>query len=93
VAGPQHADWDVYRQDLRTGRTERVSTAADGSLGNGSSQEPFVDAAGRTVVFGSTSRNLVAGTDAPAAEDSQVFTTSVGRHRGDGDDRGENLND
>ncbi|WP_328958707.1 hypothetical protein [Kitasatospora purpeofusca] len=92
VAGPQHPDWDVYRQDLRTGRTERVSTTPDGSLGNGSSREPFVDAAGRAVVFGSTSRNLVAGTDAPAAEDPQVFTTSVGRHRGDGDDQGENEN-
>lgn len=92
VAYLQHADWDAYRQDLRTGRTERVSTAADGSLGNGSSREPFVDAAGRTVVFGSTSRNLVTGTGAPAAEDSQVFTTSVGRHRGDRDDRGGNEN-
>ncbi len=51
-----------------------------------------MDAGGRTVVFGSTSRNLVAGTGAPAAEDSQVFTTSVGRHRGDHNDRGENEN-
>ncbi|WP_380282641.1 TolB family protein [Kitasatospora purpeofusca] len=90
VAGPQHPGWDVYRQDLRTGRTERVSTAPDGSFGNGSSRAPFVDAAGRTVVFGSTSGNLVAGTDAPPTEDSQAFVAFAGRHRGHGDDLGEN---
>ncbi|MEV0188223.1 hypothetical protein AB0I39_06765 [Kitasatospora purpeofusca] len=92
VAGPQHAEWDIYRQDLRTGRTERVSTAADGSLGNGASNAPFVDAGGRTVVFGSTSRNLVTGPGAPAAEDSQAFAASVGHHRGGGDGRGEDDN-
>ncbi|MER5356293.1 hypothetical protein ABT093_38995 [Kitasatospora sp. NPDC002551] len=89
VSGPQHQGWDVYRQDLRTGRTERVSTAPDGSLGNGSSRAPFVDAAGRTVVFESTSGNLVAGTAAPESERSQVFARPTGRHHGDGDDRGE----
>ncbi|MFE7491939.1 TolB family protein, partial [Kitasatospora sp. NPDC057541] len=91
VPGPQHQGWDVYRQDLRTGRTERVSTAPDGSLGNGSSTAPFVDAAGRAVVFGSTSGNLVAGTDAPPTEDWQAFAAFVGRHRGGGgDSQGEN---
>ncbi|MFF7458496.1 TolB family protein [Kitasatospora sp. NPDC008115] len=96
VPGPQHADWDVYRQDLRTGRTERVSTAPDGSLGNGSSNAPFVSAAGRTVVFGSTSGNLVAGAGAPPTEGFQVFAKPVPRHlghgqgHGDGDDQGEN---
>ncbi|MFB6894091.1 TolB family protein [Kitasatospora sp. NPDC056327] len=89
VAGPQHAGWDVYRQDLRTGRTERVSTAPDGSLGDGDSREPFVDAAGRTVVFGSTSGNLVAGTSVPVTGNTQVFAKPTGP-RGDDDDQGGN---
>ncbi|MFE6051462.1 TolB family protein [Kitasatospora sp. NPDC056446] len=95
VAGPQHAGWDVYRHDLRTGRTERVSTAPDGSLGNGSSTDPFVDASGRTVVFGSTSGNLVAGTDAPAGEGSQVFAKPARHHHGNGqgNDQGQDQND
>ncbi|MFD4656471.1 TolB family protein [Kitasatospora sp. NPDC058444] len=88
VAGPQHPGWDVYRQDLRTGRTERVSTTPDGSLGNGWSNQPFVAASGRTVVFDSTSGNLVAGTDGPAAgEKFQVFAKPAGGHHGD--DRGD----
>ncbi|RKT19566.1 WD40 repeat protein [Streptomyces sp. 1114.5] len=91
VPGPQHPGWDVYRQDLRTGRTERVATAPDGSLGNGSSVDPFVDAHGRTVVFGSTSGNLVAGSAGPAAGDYQVFARNT-RHLGDdqGEDQDEN---
>ncbi|MFB7470308.1 TolB family protein [Kitasatospora sp. NPDC056184] len=93
VAGPQRPGWDVYRQDLRTGRTERVSTAPDGSFGNGDSREPFVAASGRAVAFASTSGNLVAGTDAPAAEGSQAFVSFLGRHRGGGDDQGENQDD
>ncbi|MBD0672661.1 TolB family protein [Streptomyces sp. CBMA156] len=93
VAGPQHPGWDVYRQDLRTGRTERVATAPDGSLGNGSSNEPFVSANGRTVVFGSTSGNLVAGTDVPAAEGYQVFAKPARSHHVGADDQGENEDD
>ncbi|MBV2153129.1 PD40 domain-containing protein [Kitasatospora sp. SUK 42] len=93
VPGPQHPDWDVYRQDLRTGRTERVATAPDGSPGNGSSVAPFVDASGDTVVFGSTSGNLVAGVNTPPVENSQVFAKPTGRHRGDGDDQGQNEDD
>ncbi|MEU9045322.1 MULTISPECIES: hypothetical protein [unclassified Kitasatospora] len=85
VAGPQHPGWDVYRQDLRTGRTERVATAPDGSFGDGSSVDPFVDAHGDTVVFGSTSGNLVTGTKGPATGGYQVFARPSGHH-GDGDD-------
>ncbi|GAA1401412.1 hypothetical protein GCM10009639_43670 [Kitasatospora putterlickiae] len=93
VPGPQRPGWDVYRQDLRTGRTERVSTAPDGSLGNGSSHAPFVSAKGRTVVFESTSGNLVAGTDAPPTEGSQVFAKPAAHHHGGADDQGENEDD
>ncbi|MEV7927039.1 hypothetical protein [Kitasatospora sp. NPDC088264] len=88
VAGPQHPGWDVYRHDLRTGRTERVATAADGSLGNGSSTDPVVDARGRTVVFSSTSGNLLAGPGGPASTDSQVFARATAHH-GHGDDQGD----
>ncbi|MFE3880837.1 hypothetical protein ACFXPX_41435 [Kitasatospora sp. NPDC059146] len=74
VPGAQHEHWDVYRYDLRTGRVERVSDAADGSLGNGDSTTPHVDAHGGTVLFESTSRNLVAGPSSPPAPaDHQVF--------------------
>ncbi|MFI5646179.1 TolB family protein [Kitasatospora sp. NPDC051705] len=92
VAGPQHAGWDVYRHDLRTGRTERVSTAPDGSLGNGSSVDPFVDADGDTVVFGSTSGNLTAGAGGPESTGYQVFARTAGQH-GDGDDQGQDEDD
>ncbi|MFD8782675.1 TolB family protein [Kitasatospora sp. NPDC059599] len=94
VAGPQHTGWDVYRQDLRTGRTERVATAPDGSSGNGSSVDPFVDARGEAVVFGSTSGNLVAGTNGPASEGYQVFARPTGHPGdGDGDDQGQDDDD
>ncbi|MFD0405803.1 TolB family protein [Kitasatospora sp. NPDC127116] len=94
VAGPQHPGWDVYRQDLRTGRTERVAAAPDGSLGNGSSTQPFVSASGNTVVFDSTSGNLVTGGTGPAVENGQVFAKPAGFHRsGAGDDQGENEDD
>ncbi|WP_331742309.1 hypothetical protein OG535_00690 [Kitasatospora sp. NBC_00085] len=87
VAGPQRQGWDVYRQDLTTGRTERIATAPDGSLGNGSSIDPVVDANGYTVVFGSTGGNLLAGTNGPATTDYQVFARTTGNHGdGDGDD-------
>ncbi|MER7756565.1 hypothetical protein [Kitasatospora sp. NPDC097643] len=73
VEGPKHTATDVYRHDLRTGRTERVSTAADGSPANGASVDPFVDAKGTTVVFGSTSGNLVQGVNDPASDNFHVF--------------------
>ncbi|WP_316527893.1 hypothetical protein [Kitasatospora brasiliensis] len=90
VPGPQHPGSDVYRQDLRTGRTERVATTPDGSPGNGTSLDAFVDASGDTVVFGSTSTDLLPGPAAPADDSSQVFAKPTGRHQGDGDDQGEN---
>ncbi|MFJ6617650.1 hypothetical protein ACIQOW_08765 [Kitasatospora sp. NPDC091335] len=52
---------DLYRQDLRTGRTELLSTAPDGGEQDGASLEPFVTDDGRTVLFGDNSPNLVPG--------------------------------
>ncbi|MFE4519784.1 hypothetical protein ACFRMQ_37075 [Kitasatospora sp. NPDC056783] len=90
VTGPQQPFLgpDVYRHDLRTGRTERVAGTPDGSPGNGTSFDPFVDAHGDTAVFGSTSGDLVAGAEGP--EDlSQVFARTTG-HARDDDGQGEN---
>ncbi|MER7845701.1 hypothetical protein ABTZ03_17345 [Kitasatospora sp. NPDC096077] len=74
VPGAQHPLWDVYRYDLHTGRIERITDAADGSPGNGDSMIPHVDAHGRTALFESSSRNLVAGRSGPPEPaDHQVF--------------------
>ncbi|MEU8511761.1 hypothetical protein AB0C76_09260 [Kitasatospora sp. NPDC048722] len=50
----------VLRRDLRTGRTEVVSTAGDGSVSQGgSSYGPFVDAEGGKVLFSAFDGTLV----------------------------------
>ncbi|MFJ3219683.1 hypothetical protein ACIPLC_27675 [Kitasatospora sp. NPDC086801] len=51
VPGDTNGVTDVFRRDLWTGRTERVSTAADGSPLPGASTAPAVDALGTTVLF------------------------------------------
>jgi Tol biopolymer transport system component len=50
---------DVFRRDLRTGRVERVSVAADGTQSAGSSYLPEIDALGTTVLFDSDDGTLV----------------------------------
>ncbi|RKT19567.1 WD40 repeat protein [Streptomyces sp. 1114.5] len=52
---------DVFRRDLWTGRTERVSLTQDGSQSTASSFTPSVDAFGDTVVFDATDGDLVPG--------------------------------
>ncbi|MBD0712191.1 MULTISPECIES: TolB family protein [unclassified Streptomyces] len=81
VPGParDYLSPDVYRRDLRTGRTERVATTPGGTVGNGSSDSPSVDARGTTVVFESSSGDLIAGVDEPESPDIQVYTRST-RH-------------
>ncbi|MBD0676002.1 PD40 domain-containing protein [Streptomyces sp. CBMA156] len=61
VPGDTNETEDVFRHDLWTGRTERVSVAGDGSQTAGSSYFPFVDALGTTVVFTSYDGTLVPG--------------------------------
>ncbi|MYU21273.1 PD40 domain-containing protein [Streptomyces sp. SID8352] len=81
VPGP-HYPWlspDIYRHDLRTGRTERMATTPDGSISNGASSTPFVDARGTTVVFQSSSGNLLPGSDDPESDRYHVFARNV-RH-------------
>ncbi|MBZ6078783.1 hypothetical protein [Microvirga puerhi] len=51
---------DIFRKDMVTGQVIRVSTAAEGAQGDGSSNGFFVSADGRYVVFDSVASNLVA---------------------------------
>ncbi|MFE7634952.1 hypothetical protein ACFU7Z_13105 [Kitasatospora sp. NPDC057518] len=68
VPGDTNNAEDVFRRDLWTGRTERVSVAGDGSQTTGSSYAPFPDAFGTAVVFTSSDSTLVPG-DTNNAED------------------------
>ncbi|GCL34971.1 hypothetical protein SR1949_00630 [Sphaerospermopsis reniformis] len=52
---------DVFVKDLTTGITTRVSTAADGTEGDGYSEKTAISADGRYVVFSSLASNLVSG--------------------------------
>ncbi|WP_237532674.1 hypothetical protein [Streptomyces sp. SID8352] len=81
VPGP-HYPWrspEIFRHDLRTGRTERVATTPRGSAGNGYALNPSVDARGTTVVFHSSSGNLLPGGDGPESNRYHVFARSI-RH-------------
>ncbi|MEE1783837.1 hypothetical protein PUR71_13100 [Streptomyces sp. SP17BM10] len=59
VPGDTNNASDVFRFDVRSGRTERVSVATDGSQTPGASYGPFVDAFGTTVLFTSDDGTLV----------------------------------
>ncbi len=52
---------DVFVRDRETGETTRVSVAADGSSGDGSSFDPAISADGLIVAFTSDATNLVVG--------------------------------
>ncbi|WP_344056441.1 S8 family serine peptidase, partial [Sphaerisporangium rubeum] len=54
-------DLDVFATDLRTGETERVSVASDGTQADAFSLVPMVSADGRFVGFNSGATNLVPG--------------------------------
>ncbi|MEU8515578.1 hypothetical protein AB0C76_28975 [Kitasatospora sp. NPDC048722] len=59
VPGDTNKASDVFRFDLRSNRTERVSVATDNSQSTGGSSAPFVDAFGTTVLFTSEDGTLV----------------------------------
>ena len=50
--------WQVYRHDIRTGRTDVVSVNVSGDLGNGDSFSPFISPDGRYVGFTSRADSL-----------------------------------
>ncbi|MFC6084502.1 S8 family serine peptidase [Sphaerisporangium aureirubrum] len=61
VPGDTNDDLDIFATDLRTGETERVSVASDGTQGDSFSLSPMISADGRYVGFNSGSANLVPG--------------------------------
>lgn len=58
VAGDTNGSSDIFIRDLRTGNTERVSLAEDGSEVNGNSYATAVSANGRFVAFESEGTNI-----------------------------------
>ncbi len=61
VAGDTNGVMDIFVHDRRTGKTERVSVASDGTQGNSGSDSPSLSADGRYVAFESEASDLVAG--------------------------------
>jgi hypothetical protein len=59
VAGDTNNQRDIFVHDLRTGHTERVSTAGDGAQANGASSSPAISADGKWIADGSAATNLV----------------------------------
>jgi Tol biopolymer transport system component len=56
--GPTVPTGDVFVHDFATGRTTKVSVAANGGLANGGSNSPSISADGRYVAFQSAASNL-----------------------------------
>jgi len=61
VAGDTNLMGDVFRHDMTTGETIRLSLDSSGVEGNGISQLPWNSEDGRITVFNSLATNLVAG--------------------------------
>ena len=61
VPGDTNGTSDVFVRDLRSGTTQRVSVATDGTQANGDSDSPAISADGRYVAFASYASNLVPG--------------------------------
>jgi len=61
VSGAGGGLFQVYRRDLQTGVTLRISETAAGVAGDGDSLRPTVSADGRFVAYESASTNLVVG--------------------------------
>jgi cysteine-rich repeat protein len=60
---------DVFRHDLLTGFTERISVADDGSQGDGRSLQPFLSDDGEVIAFQSYARNLATADGSEACDD------------------------
>ncbi|MFM6038282.1 MAG: DUF4347 domain-containing protein [Sphaerospermopsis kisseleviana] len=61
VSGDTNGSYDIFVKDLTTNTITRVSTASNGTQGNGSSELPTISSDGRYVVFKSNATNLVSG--------------------------------
>jgi Tol biopolymer transport system component len=78
VPGDTNGEADVFLRDRATGRTSRVSLAADGGQGNGSAHGVTISADGRYVAYASGASNLVAG-DTNDTTDVFGYDRSTGR--------------
>ena len=61
VEGDTNEETDIFTYNRLTGETTRVSTASDGTEGNGASVSPDISADGRYVSYRSWASNLVEG--------------------------------
>ncbi|MEU1288874.1 hypothetical protein [Kitasatospora sp. NPDC005856] len=61
VPGDTNGQSDIFRTDLWTGRTERVSLTEEGAQSTAASYRPQVDAFGTTLLFSADDGNLVPG--------------------------------
>jgi len=79
VAGDTNSLRDVFVRDLKTGTTQRISVASDGSQSNGDNTDPIISGGGRYVAFTSTASNLGPGGGLPTAyiRDRWTGTTSL----------------
>ncbi len=69
---------DVFRRDLKTGRTVRISVDRCGGSANGYSRYPSISASGRYVAFDSHAEDIVA---APTHGEGEIFVRDVVAHR------------
>ena len=80
VNGDTNGVDDVFRHDVQSGETIRVSVATGGAEGNGISQASDISADGRYVVFESFATNLIGGDTNGTSDiflrDVQTATTS-----------------
>ncbi len=77
VSGDNNLAEDVFRYQIATGTTIRVSVTSTGLEGNGDSSVPYVNADGTMVVFRSIATNLVSG-DTNLNEDVFLHNVSTG---------------
>jgi len=75
VAGDTNGTRDIFRHDLQTGTTIRVSVATGGTQSNGFSRAPSITADGNMIAFHSAATNLVGG-DSNGVNDIFVHTVS-----------------
>jgi len=61
VSGDTNTKSDIFLHNIETGETTRVSTASDGTQGDGDSLLPAISADGSFVAFLSSATNLVSG--------------------------------
>ena len=74
VARDTNGNYDIFRKDLATGATTRVSTSSGGTQANNASLDPSISGNGRLVAFDSYATNLLPG-DTNGARD--IFLKDV----------------